>query len=404
MKQLKLILLLTFLLGTLPFCKSETEGQYSQKNALSTSAIPEIKTGADQPLHYLPLLKGKKVGLVVNQTSIINQKKSKHLVDFLLAEDIPVKKIFVPEHGFRGDADAGEAIENGMDKSTGLPVISLYGSHKKPTPEDLKDLDLLIFDLQDVGVRFYTYISTLHYVMEACAENNKPLIILDRPNPNGDYVDGPVLKNGFKSFVGMHPIPVVHGLTIGELARMINGEKWLKNGVKADISIIPVKNWDHAMPYSLPIKPSPNLPNELAIRLYPSLCFFEGTQISVGRGTTFPFQVIGAPDSRYGDFTFTPKSIPGMSKNPPYEGKKCYGLDLRGSELSHRFTLRYLLDMYKKSGKDPDFFNNFFNTLAGTDELKKAILAGKSEEEIKATWQKDLNHYKKKRSKYLLYK
>ncbi len=404
MKHLKLILLLTFLLSTLAFCKSETEDQKSQQNEAASYPLPGIKTGADQPLQYLPLLKGKKVGLVVNQTSVLNQKEQKHLVDFLLSKEISVKKIFVPEHGFRGDADAGEAVENGMDKTTGLPVNSLYGSHKKPNPKDLKDLDLIIFDLQDVGVRFYTYISTLHYVMEACAENDKPLIILDRPNPNGDYVDGPVLKKEFQSFVGMHPIPVVHGLTIGELARMINGEKWLKNGVKADISIIPIKNWDHSMPYSLPIKPSPNLPNDLAIRLYPSLCFFEGTKISVGRGTTFPFQVIGAPESKYGNFSFTPKSIPGMSKNPPYEGKKCYGIDLRDSKLSHRFSLKYLLEMYHKSGNGNEFFNNFFDNLAGTDALKKAILAGKSEAEIKATWQKDLEQYNKMRSKYLLYK
>jgi uncharacterized protein YbbC (DUF1343 family) len=399
MKVLKLIFLVTFLLGNAAFCKNKPIVAKDKTNPITS----DILTGADQPETYLPLLKDKKVGLVVNQTSILTQKNNIHLVDFLLKEGITIQKVFVPEHGFRGDADAGEVVKNDTDKDTGLPLISLYGNNKKPSPSSLADVDLVIFDLQDVGLRFYTYISTLHYLMEACAENGRPLIILDRPNPNGDYIDGPILKKEFSSFVGLHPIPVVHGLSVGELAQMINGEGWLANGAKADIQIIETKNWNNSMPYSLPVKPSPNLPNDLSIRLYPSLCFFEGTDISVGRGTYFPFQVYGAPDKKYGDFTFTPVSINGMSKNPPHENKACYGRDLRGESLDHRFTLSYLLEMYNKSGKGAAFFNNFFDKLAGTDQLRKDILSGKSEAEIRASWQKDLEAYKKMREKYTLY-
>lgn len=400
MKVLKLIFLLTFLVGNLAFCKSKPIETKDKTNPITSG----ILTGADQPEIYLPLLKGKKVGLVVNQTSVLTQKNNIHLVDFLLKEDVSIQKVFVPEHGFRGDADAGEVVKNDTDKETGLPLISLYGNNKKPSPSSLADVDLVIFDLQDVGLRFYTYISTLHYVMEACAENNKPLIILDRPNPNGDYIDGPILKKEFSSFVGLHPIPVVHGLSVGELAQMINGEGWLEDGAEAALQIIETQNWNHAMPYNLPIKPSPNLPNDLSIRLYPSLCFFEGTDISVGRGTYFPFQVYGAPDKKYGSFTFTPVSINGMSKNPPHENKTCYGSDLREESLDHRFTLRYLLEMYHKSKKGPAFFNNFFDKLAGTDQLRKDILAGKTETEIRMSWQEDLDDYQKMREKYLIYK
>ena len=400
MKVLKLIFLLTFLVGNVAFCKSKPMEAKDKTNPTSL----DILTGADQPELYLPLLKGKKIGLVVNQTSILTHKNNLHLVDFLLKEGVTIQKVFVPEHGFRGDADAGEVVKNDTDKETGLPLISLYGNNKKPSPSSLADVDLVIFDLQDVGLRFYTYISTLHYLMEACAENDKPLIILDRPNPNGDYIDGPILKKEFSSFVGLHPIPVVHGLSVGELAQMINGEGWLANGAKADIQIITTGNWNHSIPYSLPVKPSPNLPNDLSIRLYPSLCFFEGTDISVGRGTYFPFQVYGAPDKKYGDFTFTPVSINGMSKNPPHENKMCYGRDLREETLDHRFTLSYLLEMYNKSGNGAAFFNNFFDKLAGTDQLRKDILAGKSEAEIRASWQKDLDAYRKMRKKYTLYK
>ncbi len=363
----------------------------------------QIRTAAEQAELYLPLLQGKKVGVVGNQTSILPQSHSKHLVDFLLENQVNVVKVFVPEHGFRGTADAGEKVDNSVDAKTGLPIVSLYGNNKKPSTDQLKDLDILVFDLQDVGVRFFTYISTLHYVMEACAEQGKPLLLLDRPNPNGNYVDGPMLKKGFESFVGMHPIPIVHGLSIGELAQMINGEKWLKGGVQADLTVIPVANWNHALPYELPVKPSPNLPNTLSIRLYPSTCLFEGTVVSLGRGTYFPFQVYGYPAATFGDFTFTPVSIDGMSKTPPHQDKLCYGRDLRTESLNQPFTLSYLLEAYGRSGMQEKFFNSYFNTLVGTDELKNQILAGKTEAEIRETWQQGLKDYAILRSKYLIY-
>lgn len=400
MKPLILIFLLVFLIGHTSFSTNGPGQDKDKTNQSKALAIP----AADKPEVYLPLLKDKKIGLVVNQTSVLTQKNNLHLVDFLLSENVLIQKVFVPEHGFRGDADAGELVKNDTDKKTGLPLISLYGDNKKPSPISLADVDLLVFDVQDVGLRFYTYISTLHYLMEACAENGKPLLILDRPNPNADYMDGPILKKEFSSFVGMHPIPVVHGLTVGELAQMINGEGWLKNGIKADLQVLPAENWNHSLAYSLPIKPSPNLPNDLSIRLYPSLCFFEGTDISVGRGTYFPFQVFGAPDPKLGEFSFTPKSIQGMSKNPPHENKECFGTDLRQEPLTHTFTLDYLLDMYQKSGKKEAFFNNFFDKLAGTDQLKKDIIAGKSETEIRNSWKKGLNKYKQMRERYLLYR
>jgi uncharacterized protein YbbC (DUF1343 family) len=364
----------------------------------------KILPAADQPELYLSKLSGKSVGIVANQTSILTQSNKKHVVDFLLEKGVSVKKVFVPEHGFRGVADAGEKVDNTIDSKTGLPIISLYGTNKKPTAAQIKDLDLIIFDLQDVGVRFFTYISTMHYVMEAAAENGIPVMIFDRPNPNGDYLAGPVLKSGFESFVGMHPIPVVHGLTVGELAKMINGEKWLKGGLQDDLEVIPVGNWTHNTRYNLPIKPSPNLPNDLSIRLYPSTCFFEGTIVSLGRGTLFPFQTYGYPDPAFGKFTFTPVSINGMSKTPPLQDQVCYGVDLRNESLNQQFTLKYLLDAYQKSGKGKAFFNNYFNTLAGTDQLKKMIIEGKTASEIEASWQSDLDSYKKLREKYLIYK
>lgn len=370
----------------------------------STSGFSQqIRTAAEQAELYLPLLQGKKVGVVGNQTSILPQSNSKHLVDFLLENKVNVTKVFVPEHGFRGTADAGEKVDNSVDAKTGLPIVSLYGNNKKPSADQLKDLDVLVFDLQDVGVRFFTYISTLHYVMEACAEQGKPLILLDRPNPNGNYIDGPILKKGFESFVGMHPIPLVHGLSIGELAKMINGEKWLKGGVQVDLTVIPAANWNHGMAYELPVKPSPNLPNALSIRLYPSTCLFEGTVVSLGRGTYFPFQVYGYPDARFGKFTFTPVSIDGMSKTPPHQDKLCYGRDLRTESLTQPFTMSYLLEAYQRSEMKDKFFNSYFNTLVGTDELKKQILAGKTEAEIRATWQQGLQDYSILRSKYLIY-
>jgi uncharacterized protein YbbC (DUF1343 family) len=362
-----------------------------------------VLTGAEQPDLYLPLLSGKKVGFVGNQTSIMPQSANKHVVDFLLEKGIQVKKVFVPEHGFRGTADAGEKVGNSTDPKTGLPIVSLYGNNKKPSAAQISDLDVVIFDLQDVGTRFFTYISTMHYVMEACAEQGKKVIILDRPNPNAGYIDGPMLKPGFESFVGMHNIPIVHGLTVGELAQMINGEKWLKGGVKVDLEVIPVANWTHNSPYNLPVKPSPNLPSDLSIKLYPSTCLFEGTVISLGRGTHFPFQVYGYPDPKFGDFQFTPVSIDGMSKTPPLQDKLCYGVDLRGESMDHHFTLKYLLDAYSKSGMKEKFFNNYFNTLVGTDELKKQILAGKNEAEIRESWKAGIEAYKAKREKYLIY-
>ncbi len=364
----------------------------------------QVLVGAEQAQIYLPLLKGRKVGLVGNQTSILPQSENKHVVDFLLESGVQVKKVFVPEHGFRGTADAGEKVDNSVDQKTGLPIISLYGNNKKPSAEQIKDLDVVIFDLQDVGTRFFTYISTMHYVMEACAEQGKKVIIFDRPNPNGGYIDGPMLKPGFESFVGMHNIPIVHGLTVGELAQMINGEKWLMGGLTVDLEVIPVANWTHAQAYSLPVKPSPNLPSDLAIKLYPSTCFFEGTVMSLGRGTYDPFQMYGYPDPKFGTFTFKPVSIDGMSKTPPHQDKLCYGVDLRGESLDHHFTLKYILDAYQKSEMKEKFFNNFFNTLAGTDELKKQILAGKTEAEIRESWKAGHEEYKAKREKYLIYK
>ncbi|TFV97891.1 DUF1343 domain-containing protein [Algoriphagus kandeliae] len=366
-------------------------------------AWSQVLTGSERSDLYLPLLKGKKVGIVANQTSIMPQSNNKHVVDFLLENGVALKKVFVPEHGFRGTADAGEKVDNSIDQKTGLNIVSLYGNNKKPSASQIQDLDVLIFDLQDVGVRFFTYISTMHYVMEAAAENGKQVIIFDRPNPLGDYVDGPIRKEGFESFVGMHPIPIVHGLTVGELAKMINGEKWLKGGLQVELEIIPVKNWVHDQEYHLPIKPSPNLPNDLAIRLYPSTCFFEGTVVSLGRGTLFPFQVYGYPDPKFGDFTFTPISIDGMSKNPPHQDKLCYGQDLRTQSLDHQFTLRFLLQAFNDSEMGEKFFNNYFNTLSGTDELKKQILEGKSEQEIRETWKKELEEYKILRNNYLIY-
>ena len=405
MKHFKLILILGFLFGNMTFCKSKSDKSSDNVVIDSPSEISEnILPGADRPEAYLPKLKGKSVALAVNQTSILTSKDNMHLVDFLLDQGIEVKKVFVPEHGFRGDADAGEKVDNTVDPKTGLPLVSLYGSSKKPSIEALADVDIVIFDIQDVGIRFYTFISTLHYLMEACAEQNKQLIVFDRPNPNGDYVDGPVLQDGFESFVGMHPIPIVHGLTVGELAQMINGERWLKDGVKAPLEVVTIDHWAHKDPYSLPVKPSPNLPNDVSIRLYPSLCFFEGTDISLGRGTLFPFQVYGYPDQKFGDFTFTPVSIEGMSKSPPQQNQLCYGKDLRDEPLSHQFTLSYLMETYSLANNGGAFFNAFFDKLAGSDRLRKSIIAGESEATIRASWQEELETYKAKRKQYLIYK
>ncbi len=367
----------------------------------------KIITGAENSKAYLPLLKNKKIGIVANPASIV--KHQQHLVDFLLANSVDIKKIFSPEHGFRGTADAGEKIADGKDAKTGIPIISLYGSHKKPTTADLKGIDLIVFDLQDVGVRFYTYISTLHYIMEACAEQHIPLIVLDRPNPNCYFVDGAVLQPKYKSFVGMHPVPVVYGMTIGEYAQMINGEKWLKNGVQCSLKVIPIVGWNRNDNYKLPIKPSPNLPNSLAVTLYPSLCFFEGTVVSCGRGTDFPFQCFGHPKLPKGKFSFTPRSIIGASKNPKFKGIKCYGTDFRNiSEIEFRknkkLNLSFLITAHQQLKGKGTFFNSFFVKLAGNNQLQKQIETGLTAKQIRESWQKELADFKVIRKKYLIYK
>ncbi len=364
----------------------------------------ELKCGAEQPEKYIQFLQKKNVGLVVNHTSMVGDI---HLVDFLIKDEIKIKKIFAPEHGFRGEAAPGEEIRGGVDKKTGVPIVSLYGENRKPTSEQLKDIDIVVFDIQDVGCRFYTYISTLHFVIEACAENNIPLIVFDRPNPNGDYIAGPVLKKEFQSFVGMDAIPIVHGCTVGELANMINEEHWTNAKEMCNLNIIPVLNYTHTTAYSLPVPPSPNLPNDLSVRLYPSLCFFEATSISVGRGTDFPFQVLGGLIPELGDFKFVPKTIPGVAVHPLNEGKTCYGVDLRDLKLEEvpKFTLTYFLDFYHKFENKKDFLTReaWLNLLAGTDTFIQLVRDGKNEQEIKASWQEELNSFKQIRKKYLLY-
>lgn len=361
---------------------------------------------ADRTEAYIPYLLHKNIGMIINQTSVIGDNLTPS-VDSLLKLGIRIKKIFGPEHGFRGNASDGAKIDDAVDSKTGIPAISLYGKHYKPTTDDLKGLDLLVFDIQDVGARYYTFISTLHYVMEACAENNIELMILDRPNPNGYYVDGPVLDTAFRSFVGMHPVPIVHGMTIAEYAQMINGEGWLKNKVKCRLKIIRMENYVHELPYAPPIKPSPNLPNRQSILLYPSLCLFEGTTLSVGRGTAFPFQVLGHPlfKSKY-KFSFTPQSIPGVSDNPPLKGQLCYGINLQkfNPAKARKINLDWIIETYKAFPDKEHFFNPYFTKLAGTDQLRKQIEAGKNEEEIRFSWEPALSQYKIMRGKYLLYK
>ena len=351
---------------------------------------------------YLPFIEGKHVGVVGNQTSIIGET---HLVDTLLSLDVDIKKIFTPEHGFRGTADAGAKVNSGKDEKTGLPIVSLFGKNKKPTSEMLQGIDIILFDLQDVGVRFYTYISTMSYVMEAAAENHLPVIVLDRPNPNGFYVDGPVLKPENQSFVGLHQVPVVYGMTIGEYAKMVNGEGWLKGGVTCDLTVIPIKGYNRNAIYELPVKPSPNLPNWESVYLYPSLCFFEGSIVSIGRGTETPFQVYGHPDMR-GSYTFTPKSTAGASK-PLLEGLRCRGENL--VEFAHDYTinknqlhLEWIIEAYLQL-KDKGFFNNYFHLLSGDKQLQRDIENGKSADEIHASWRNDLEAFKALREKYLMY-
>ncbi len=382
--------------------------------SLSTAhySLAQLQTGADQTNLYVQTLKGKRVGMVVNHTSVIRRAGGyTHLVDSLKSLGITMKTIFAPEHGFRGQASAGEKVNNGIDVKTGIAIVSLYGANYKPTPAQLDSLDVIVFDIQDVGVRFYTYISTMHYVMEACAESNKPrgglpLVILDRPNPNGHLVDGPVLDPAFKSFVGMHPIPVAHGLTVGELAGMINGEKWLPGGRQCSLTVILVKNYTHAMPYDLPFAPSPNLPNRQAILLYPSICFFEGTVVSVGRGTDKQFQVVGSPNPKNGPYQFTPVDKPG-AVNPPQKNQLCYGLDLSKIDARKQgFTLKYLIGFYERSSEKDKFFlkGNFIDKLYGSDQIRKQLIAGVSEKAIRKSWEPALGQYKAKRKGYLLYK
>ena len=391
-------------------CGSKTKEQHSNNNEL-TNLVQDDKNiivGANQTETYLPLLNGKRVGIVANQTSVIfkNNTIYTHLVDSLVSLNIDVKKVFSPEHGFRGNADAGEHVADGVDIKTGLPIFSLHGKSKKPSKEQLEGLDIMIFDIQDVGVRFYTYISTLHYIMESCAENNIPLIVLDRPNPNGQYVDGPTLEKEHQSFLGMHPIPLVHGMTIGEYAQMINGERWLPNGIQSKITIIPCKNYTHDMPYSLSIRPSPNLPNDQSIKLYPSLGLFEGTNVNAGRGTEFQFQRYGAPflNPETMTFTYTPQSNFG-SKYPKHKDELCYGEDLSNVTVTNGMTLKWIIRAYQNStDKSLFFLTNGFTKHAGTTTLQKKIESGMTEADIKATWQEDLDSFKLVRSNYLIYK
>jgi uncharacterized protein YbbC (DUF1343 family) len=373
----------------------------------------QIYVGAENFELYLPLLQNKKVGILTNQSGVISNLGVAHsvqknlklpisIVDFFLQNKINVTTIFAPEHGFRGNADAGELIKDGKDIQTGLPIISLYGVQKKPTSSQLKEVNLMVFDLQDVGVRFYTYISSLHYLMEACAELNIPLVVLDRPNPNGQIVDGPILEMKNQSFVGMHPIPVLHGMTIGEYAKMINGEKWLKNGVQCKLTVIPCTNYSRQIAYSLPVRPSPNLPNDQSINLYASLCFFEGTNVSVGRGTEQQFQIYGSPFINKSPFSFVPKPKTG-AKQPLHEGLVCFGKNLTEIQKVDQLNLAWLLDAYQETANKKDFFNSFFIKLAGTDRLKQQIESGTSLAEIRKTWDMGLVQFRLTRSNYLMY-
>ncbi|WP_369753075.1 exo-beta-N-acetylmuramidase NamZ domain-containing protein [Flavobacterium sp. WC2409] len=375
---------------------------YPKMDILQNKAdnLLSIKTGADNFELYLPMLKNKKVGIVTNQSGILSNKI--HLVDFLLSKNIDVQNIFAPEHGFRGTADAGQHIVDGKDSKTGLSIISLYGDNKKPKTEQLASIDIMVFDLQDVGARFYTYISSLHYIMEACAENNIPLLILDRPNPNGGIVDGPILEKEFTSFVGMHPVPLLHGMTIGEYAQMINGEKWLKNRVQCKLTVIPCLNYNHNLSYSLPVKPSPNLPNDQAVNLYASLCLFEGTNVSVGRGTVQQFQIYGSPFLPKSNFSFIPKPNIG-AQNPIYNGVICYGEDLSAIAKVNQLELKWIIKAYKNTDDKSKFFNSFFTKLAGTKKLQAQIENNIPEVEIRASWKEGLLNFKEMREKYLIY-
>ncbi len=399
---------LTFLLFICNVAVSQviqTPSGLSYPLKLQDKTVNELKVGAQQTARYFSLIKDKSIAVVAHPASLV---KNTHLVDTLLKSGMKVKKIFAPEHGFRGNEGAGEKFKNNIDEQTGLPVISLYGKNFKPKPEDLKDVDVVLFDLQDVGARFYTYISTLHYVMEACAENKKQLIVLDRPNPNGYFVDGPILEPKFKSFSGMHSVPIIHGMTIGEYARMVNGEKWLANGVQCNLTVIPVENYSHVDLYQLPLKPSPNLPNMSSVYLYPSLCLFEGTLVSVGRGTDKPFQQFGYPQLVGGNAMFTPHPVKGASENPMYNGQPCHGFDVSNYgeifvKYNKKIYLYWILNLYKTCPVKDKFFNNYFNNLAGNETLQKQIKEGKSEEDIRKSWEPGLSKFKTIRKKYLIY-
>ncbi len=365
----------------------------------------DIQPGSYQLEKYIKLLEGKRIALVVNHTSVINNT---HILDTLRSRGITIEKIFSPEHGFLGRNQAGVDVGDEKYSQSLIPVISLYGTKKKPAITDMENLELIVFDIQDVGVRFYTYLSTLHYVMEACAENNIPFIVFDRPNPNGFYIDGPVLQKEFRSFIGLHPVPLVYGMTIGEYANMINGEGWLKNSVTCDLTIIKCENYNHSSHYILPVNPSPNLREMRAIYLYPSLAFFEGTIISEGRGTDFPFLVAGHPDYPDHTFSFIPLNENNKGPDPKLKDKTCFGIDLREICLDsliskNEIDLSYLIDMYNALNKRKDFFSDYFDLLAGTDQLKKQIIEGKSIEQIKKSWIAEIEEFKRIRAKYLLY-
>ena len=392
------LLIFGFFLFLVVACKAPPTKRQPVNEPIQADAAP-VKPGAEQVEHFYKTLTGKRVALVVNHTSLIGKT---HLADSLKALGVNIVKIFGPEHGFRGNAADGELVNDSMDVRTGIALVSLYGKNKKPTQQQLENVDVVIFDIQDVGTRFYTYISTMHYVMEACAEAHKKVIILDRPNPN-DFVDGPVNEKPFQSFVAMHPIPIAHGLTVGELAQMINGEGWLTNKLQCDIEIIKIKNWKHTDEYPLPVGPSPNLPNNQAIQLYPSICLFEGTVISLGRGTPFPFQVLGNPELKDMPFTFTPVTIKGVAVKPPHENKLCYGIDLRMEVPQRKINLSYLFTLYNAYPDKDKFFIPYFDILAGTPALKQQIKDGLTEEQIRASWEPKLGEYKELRKKYLLY-
>jgi len=410
MKKLCLIILLcSYGVVFAGASQHKVKGKVSKTKAKPHKIVQQtFLTGADRTALYVNYLKNKSIAMVLNQTSVIGKNHTAS-ADSLLKSGVHITKIFGPEHGFRGTASNGASVNDSVDPKTGIPVVSLYGKHYKPTPGDLKGIELVVFDIQDVGTRFYTYLSTLHYVAEACAENNIELMILDRPNPNGFYIDGPVLDTAYRSFVGLDPIPVVHGMTFGEYAQMLNGEGWLKGHVQCRLKIIKMAGYSHSMPYTLPVNPSPNLNTAQSILLYPSLCLFEGTTLSLGRGTMFPFQVLGHPllKDKYG-FSFTPVSIPGMSEDPPQKDKLCYGIDLRNFDTnnirsSKKIDILWMKKLYDVFPDKAHFFNAYLTKLAGTDQLRKQIEGGKNEQEIRASWEPALSKYKQMRKKYLLY-